>query len=249
MGRAVYSMMKDSEEVNGNIVAFTLDPSRVTAGVLSGAPVVFGDGGRYDLYKAAGVKKPRAVLISYGSRTRRMDVLRRIRQTLPPETLIYARADNQLEYQELIDAGADEVISESTEAVVRFANILDVFKSPMEADILRKRLLTAGPMSMEGESSTQTIPGYSDSYLSDLVEELGISRKNLIKLRDIFESFDGFDGKDVPITELRDFLARNSDYEPIDTEALTRCMKLVDEDGEGDLSFEEFVRISCLRSV
>lgn len=240
MGSALYEMLEETGGVGGDIVAFSLDPGRVTAGALSGAPVVFGDGGRTELYKAAGVKAPKAVLITYASRTRRMNVLTRIRQSLPESTLIYCRAENQQEYDELIAAGADDVISESSETVLRFGSLLNVIKGPEEKDRIRKVLLES---SKEDEIA---IPGYSEADIFDLAAEVGMKRSDIFKLHGIFVSLGGFNGEDIPISELRDFLIRNSDHEPIDAEALTRCMELADGDGEGDLSFEEFVRIARL---
>lgn len=243
MGSKLYEMLEQTGGVKGDIVAFSLDPGRVTAGALSGAPVVFGDGGRNELYKAAGVKSPKAVLITYESRTRRMNVLTRIRQSLPKETLIYCRAENQQEYDELIAAGADEVISESSETIIRFGNLLNICDSPQENDRVREMLLQRS-----GEDK-EVIPGYTETDISDFGEAVGMKRSDIFKLSEIFLSLGGFEGKDIPISELRDFLIRSTDHEPIDADALTRCMELADGDGEGDLSFEEFVKIACLPLV
>ncbi len=237
MGSAVYEMLRKTD--CGDIVCFSLDPGRVTAGALSGAPVVFGDGGRIELFKAAGVKEPKAVLITYDSRTRRMNVLRRIRQSLPKDTPIYCRASNQQEYEELIAAGADKVISESSETVIRFGSLLNICNSPEDDEKVRKLLL-------KSDRGEVVIPGYTEADLNDFALQMGIKRNDLMKLYDIFLSLGGFEGKDIPISELRDFLIRNSDFEPIDADALTRCMELADGDGEGDLSFEEFVKIACV---
>ena len=45
-----------------NVICFDLNPKRVISGTLNGAPVVFGDGARIELLKAAGVKTPRAAI-------------------------------------------------------------------------------------------------------------------------------------------------------------------------------------------
>jgi len=248
MGRAVYGMLVESGAKEGEVVAFSLDSARVTAGVLSGATVVFGDGGRLELFKAAGVVRPKAVLITYASQARRMNVLERLRQTLPIETPIYARADNQRECQELLNAGASEVISETTEAVIRFGTLLDICPAPVKSIDFRKFMLTKSNFT-NGKSKRDPVPGYSETALGDLQEEAGLSRRDIYKLYEIYASLGGFNDGDVSITELRDFLMRNSDHEPIDGDALTRCMEVVDRDGEGDLTFEEFVRISCLKQV
>lgn len=238
MGRSVYGMLKEAGlDGEGDIVAFSLDPSRVTEGALSGAPVIFGDGGRYELFKAAGVTSPKAVLITYASRSRRLNVLTRIRNTLPKGTLIYARADDQREYQELKDAGADEVICQTTEAVVRFGGLLDFCDDAEKSNEVRSLLL-------DRDYSSEAIPGYSMRRISDLSEEVEMSSKDILKLYEFFDAL-GYDnnGGDISISEARDFLMRNSAFEPLDSDALTRLMKRIDEDGQGDLTFEEFVRI------
>ena len=243
MGRDVYAMLREMGQDQGEIVAFTLDPSRVTAGVTSGAPVVFGDGGRYELYKAAGCRSPKAVLITYGSRARRMNVLVRIRQALP-DTKIYVRADDQGEYRDLLAAGADEVISESTEAVVRFGSLLNITPTVERTETLRAMLLQGAD-----EAVDEPIPGYSEGDLSEMVDITGMDFVDLMKLYSIFEALGGSKDVDVSVKDLEEFLARSSDVGPLDIEALDTYLKLVDEDGEGDLSFDEFVRVSCLKTT
>lgn len=242
MGRDVYAMLREMGQEQGEIVAFTLDPSRVTAGMTSGAPVVFGDGGRYELYKAAGCRSPKAVLITYGSRARRMNVLVRIRQALP-DTKIYVRADDQGEYRNLVAAGADEVISESTEAVVRFGTLLNITPTVERTEMLRAMLLQGA------EAVDEPIPGYSEGDLSEMVDRTGMDLVDLMKLYSIFEALGGNKDADVSVKDLEEFLARSSDVGPLDIEALDTYLKLVDEDGEGDLSFDEFVRVSCLKTA
>jgi len=244
MGRSVYGMLKEAGlDGEGDIVAFSLDPSRVTEGALSGAPVIFGDGGRYELFKAAGVTAPKAVLITYASRSRRLNVLTRIRATLPKETMIYARADDQREYQELIDAGADEVICQTTEAVVRFGGLLDFCDDPEKSNMVRSLLL-------DRDYSSEAIPGYSMRRISDLSEEVGMPSRDILKLYECFDAL-GYDndGGDISISEARDFLMRSTAFEPLDPESLTRLIKRIDEDGQGDLTFEEFVRICAASEV
>eukprot|EP00957_Ditylum_brightwellii_P054474 4127226-Ditylum_brightwellii.AAC.1 len=76
MDQSVYGMLqKAGANRKGDIDAFSLDPSRVAASALSSESVVFGYGAWYNLYKATGVTKLKAVLVSYGSQTRHMDAL------------------------------------------------------------------------------------------------------------------------------------------------------------------------------
>eukprot|EP00957_Ditylum_brightwellii_P063587 4827040-Ditylum_brightwellii.AAC.1 len=72
-----------------DIVAYSLDSSRVATSTLSGASVVVGDGARYDVYKATEVTKPKV-----GSQPRHMDALKQLRAALPQNSCIYVQAAN-----------------------------------------------------------------------------------------------------------------------------------------------------------
>ncbi|KAH8050593.1 solute:proton antiporter [Aureococcus anophagefferens] len=62
LGKAV---MAHLETAQTPCVAIDLDPGRVASGVLEGRNVVFGDGANLDVLTAAGVTKPRAVVVAY----------------------------------------------------------------------------------------------------------------------------------------------------------------------------------------
>ena len=55
--------------------------------------------------------------------------------------------------------------------------------------------------------------------------------------------------KGVPIDELRDMMIRKTGKEPIDQDTSVRCMELADENCDGNLTIEEFVRTTCIRSL
>mmetsp|Transcript_45426 Transcript_45426/g.88749 ORF Transcript_45426/g.88749 Transcript_45426/m.88749 type:complete len:152 (+) Transcript_45426:339-794(+) len=122
MGRAVYRMLVQSgvSAYSGGVVAFSLDASRVAAGTLSGDSVVFGDGARTDIFRTAGVTAPRAVVIAYAFEARRLDATQRLRGALPPGTPILVRAGDDRFQKELVEAGATDVVTETTETVLRF---------------------------------------------------------------------------------------------------------------------------------
>jgi Kef-type K+ transport system membrane component KefB/Ca2+-binding EF-hand superfamily protein/voltage-gated potassium channel Kch len=242
LGQATFKMLKASGCKVGSVMAVDLNPSRVTAGVLSGAPVVFGDGANINLLRAAGVNRPKAVILNFVSEARTLDAAMRLRETLPEGTPIYARADNCRIRKELLDAGATDVVSEIAETVLRYGDLLNLYDSSNENDRLRKTVL-------DDLTERETCVGLSDAYLTDLAVKAGMSLQDLSKLYDVFSSLleDGKD--DVPITELRDFMMRLAGDGPIDAAALTRCMENVDEDGGGRLTFDEFVRTTCLPSI
>lgn len=252
MGRGVYNMLKSASRIDEGIVAFSLDPSRVTAGALSGAPVIFGDGARYDLYKAAGVTTPRAVLITYASQTRRINAVRRLRETLPEGTPIYAFAENERNCAELLELGVDNVVNEITESALRFGSVLNLDIPEEEINILRSNALTEeekDEMKRAFHDDIDIIPGWTEAGLSDLAEEVNLTTADLKKLYSIFSTLGSDEKGDVPINDLRDMMIRTSGKGPIDEKTLVRCMELADENCDGNLTFEEFVRTSCLPSL
>ena len=140
LGKSILDMLTKSPKFRGNkrgIVCFDLNPARVTAGVLAGDPVVYGDGGRFELMKAAGVTKPKAVLVTFASNTRRLDTTMRLRACLPEGTPIYVYEGNSRIGQELLDAGATEVICETFETALRFGELVGAWSNP--ADVVRMR--------------------------------------------------------------------------------------------------------------
>jgi Kef-type K+ transport system membrane component KefB/Ca2+-binding EF-hand superfamily protein len=254
MGRSVYTMLREARRIDGlgDVVAFSLDPSRVTAGVITGAPVVYGDGARSDLLKAAGVTKPKAVLITYASQTRRINALKRLRDTLPEGTIIYVRADSQRETQELLEAGATEVVCETTESVLRFGNLLGAKTEGKKVgkSELRKFLQTGFAEPHDSVASLDNpFRKYTESDLSDIAETVGITTETVKELLDVFDSLDYNATGDVPIEELECVLMRMTDTEPVDKERLDRILKSVDEDGLGYLNFDKFVRAAAFAKL
>jgi len=192
------------------------------------------------------VTRPKAVLITFGSQPRRMDALRRLKSAMPLDIPIYVRADNQREYLALLDAGATDVIIESTETALQFGALLGKCDTVDKSSKLRRYMLAEA--NSLPSATIEVIPGYTEDALSEIADENGLTRNQVLRLHDIFESVDLFGG-DVPISELRETLMRLSDKEPVDMDELNRSMELVDEDGRGDLSFEEFVRISNMSKL
>ncbi len=74
-------------------VAFDLDPTRVRMGRAAGFSVVFGDGSRPNVLKAAGVSNPLAVAVCFSSRDRAVNSVECLRQ-MYPRVPIYACAQD-----------------------------------------------------------------------------------------------------------------------------------------------------------
>lgn len=245
IGKSLYSMLQSAGCPNGSVVAFDLNPSRVTSGVLGGAPVVFGDGARMDLLKAVGIKNPKAVIITYASESRRLDATMRLRTSMPDKTPIYVFEGNARFGKELKDAGASEVINETTETILRFASLLGYAKTQDEMSRLRnlamKEMVITIPV--QSETLVPQVPGFTEEVLTDLAEELGCSDRDIADLYTMFTSV-ADNREEVPIVELKEFIMRSASDGPTDGLAMEQCMKLKDVDGSGELTFVEFARAS-----
>lgn len=118
LGKAMYSLLQGSKEAgvqNGGLVCFDLNPSRVSSGVLSGAPVIFGDGANLDLLKAAGVTEPWAVVVTLRNAELQRNVVSHLRSCLPKGTPIYVHTGQTQDPLQDLESGATEVVSDTVD--------------------------------------------------------------------------------------------------------------------------------------
>jgi Kef-type K+ transport system membrane component KefB/voltage-gated potassium channel Kch len=247
VGQEIYQMLDGFGLVGtgtSNVICFDLNPKRVLAGTLNGAPVVFGDGARIELLKAAGVKSPRAAIVTYASDDRRISATMRLRSCLPEGTPIYVYEGNSRIGPKLLETGATEIIVEKTETSLRFASLLGAYTTNDEASQLRELSMNRFAMKAtdsDHDSESIKMPGISEEFLIDLCDELGCSRKNIEELHDSFQAVAG-EKDSVPISDLKDYVMRQSSDGPLNESQITTCMSLEDEDGEGDVTFIEYLR-------
>lgn len=245
LGQSVVEMLSRSpsfRDKKGDVICFDLNPSRVTAGVLSGYPVVYGDGGKFELLKASGVIKPRAVIITFASDSRRIDTTMRLRSALPEDTPIYVYEGNSRIGRDLLEAGATEVVSETTETVLRFGSLVGAAKTSEEINNLRSfSFKKFGLIDSEDGKEPPLVPGLADDFLSDLADELSVSEREIIEQWELFHSI-ASDRDTVPIQDLRDILMRSGAAAPGDETFLATCLDGMDEDGGGELTFVEYAR-------
>jgi len=247
VGQEIYQMLDGFGMVGARrskVICFDLNPKRVLAGTLNGAPVVFGDGARIELLKAAGVKTPRAAIVTYASDDRRISATMRLRSCLPEGTPIYVYEGNSRIGPKLLEVGATEIIVEKTETSLRFASLLGAYTTNDEASQLRELSMNRIAMKAsdrDDDSESLVIPGMSGEFLIDLCEELGCSRKDV---KELYVSFQAVGGENdyVPISELKDYVMRQSSNGPLNDSQITTCMSLEDEDGGGDITFIEYLR-------
>lgn len=104
-------------------IAFDLDPGRVSASREAGFRVIFGDGSRTAVLKAAGVEKPKAFVVSSASRTQSVKAVETVHQSFP-NVPVYACALDLRHAAELTEAGSENVVIASKEAGMTIAEKL-----------------------------------------------------------------------------------------------------------------------------
>eukprot|EP00980_Cylindrotheca_fusiformis_P009094 scaffold1966_cov109-Cylindrotheca_fusiformis.AAC.3 len=244
VGKSLFSLLKasgGSGAADGEIVCFDWNPSRVTSAVLAGDPVVFGDGAQWDLLKAAGVTEPRAVVVTLTNSERRIGAVARLRSFLPEGTPIYVYGGTSQSGQELLDAGATEVICDNIETILRFASLVGVCKSMQDINRLRDMAVQNTHLSLHSSLDDMAIPGLSEDAIIDLTEELGCVSQ------DIKDSWSVFEGASLgrntaSIPELKEMLMRQASNGPSDIDAAAKCVALDTHAEALEVTFVEFLR-------
>ena len=121
-------------------VAFDLNPARMSAGPLgSSARVVYGDGASAEVLRAAGVRYPHAVVITYEGQARRLDAVTRLRAAFP-KVPIFTRASSAPEADELHSAGATGVVPEAKAIAARLRELsgIEAMGQDMEPSLFGK---------------------------------------------------------------------------------------------------------------
>jgi len=136
-GRVGQNLARFLDEEGFAYVALDLDPKRVREAHAGGDPVYFGDARQTSVLEAAGIARARALVVTYSDVDTALVIIasvRRLRQDLP--ILVRTRDDSHLD--ELLQAGADEIIPETLEASLMVAShLLAVLGVPMRR-ILRR---------------------------------------------------------------------------------------------------------------
>ena len=245
-GREMYEVLDAAGFAkNGGLVAFDLNPSRVAAGLLDGINVVYGNAASPELLRAAGVIDPKGVVVAFRSEAQRLEACTRLREGLKSGTPIYSRviSGQSVSGDDLIAAGATEVVSERTESALRFAVLLGAIEDLPEWSKYRQMLASIEDTQRDDAyPEKEPIPGIPEARLTAICEEFGCAQEEIIRLYDVFSSLpDATEEKFLPVYELEEVFLRKSG-EPIDDETAERWKQMADLDGVGFLSFVDFAR-------
>jgi voltage-gated potassium channel Kch len=115
-------------------LAFDLEHAVVLAARLAGFNILYGDGSRPDVLRAAGVKRPRAIAVCYASASQTTKACEHLHEAFPGVPL-YAVAQNFAHATDLRAAGAEHICITGTEAGLNLgASVLSMFGTT-ETDI------------------------------------------------------------------------------------------------------------------
>lgn len=133
MGQRVCEVLAERGADAAHVVAFDRNPVRISSGLAKEQRVVYGDGASPELLSAAGVRRPRAIVVTYANDRRVLEATGRLREAFPGVPIL-VRARTTLEAEPLLRAGATEAMIEAEEAAVRFGALVLDEQAPPVAD-------------------------------------------------------------------------------------------------------------------
>ena len=225
-------------------IAVDRNPSRVSIGLAKQVRVVYGDGASVELLRAAGVIRPRAIMVTFASDKRCLETTRRLREAFS-DTPIFVRARTAVDAEQLLQAGATEVVIEAVESVVRFASLVSAYAAGVETanSLTRVRSSSSRP----GGKQQGDLPPYPEEQLDRLAAECGITRSQICRLYDGFVLLESNEDGEVELTSIRDMLSSVGVASVDNDETVAAWMAEADQDGSNALSFFEYVRVDSQR--
>ena len=134
VGQNISRFLDDSEIP---FAALDLDPKRVSEASHGGEHVYFGDATQEEILKALNISKAKLVVISFSDFHLSLKILQAVRK-VRPEIPVLVRTQDDSKLNELLDAGATEVIPETLEASIMLASHVLLLSGVSSAKILKK---------------------------------------------------------------------------------------------------------------
>jgi len=107
-----------------------LDPVRVRTALAAGDAVIYGDAADEGVLKSAGIDRAIAVVVTFSDTTRSLAIVRAVRRQRPTLPIL-VRAPDDAHLEELLEAGATEVVPETLEAALTLvSNALHMLQVP-----------------------------------------------------------------------------------------------------------------------
>ena len=130
-GRVGQNLARVLESQGHECFAMDLDPARVRAGRAAGLPVIFGDASDPELLRRAGLAQASAVIVTFSDPAVALGIVRSVRAERADVPLLVRTADDA-RFDDLMAAGATEVVPETFEASLMLAShALLLLKQPV----------------------------------------------------------------------------------------------------------------------
>ena len=196
IGQNIALMLKDE---GFEYVALELDPVLVQNAVKAKEPVSYGDSSSIELLTAAGLERAAALVVSVEDPATALKILKQVRRA-NADIPVLVRTSDESHMQELMEAGASEVVPEALEASLMMAsNLLFMLKVPPSRvihkirDVRNQRyetfrhLFPGGEISstnwVDDEAHLRALELNEESWASNhRVGELGLERYNVTLL-------------------------------------------------------------------
>lgn len=158
-GRVGQNVARVLESHGFEFLAMDLDPFRVRTAREAGDPVIYGDAADGRLLATVGLEHANAVVITFSDPDRALNIVRSIRQ-LSDSVPVLVRMPDDTRLEELLEAGATEVVPETLEAALMLvSHALLVLHVPMSrvvktvGDIRRHRYSLLRSIFRSGEAA------------------------------------------------------------------------------------------------
>ena len=129
-GRVGQNVARVLETEGFEFLAMDLDPVRVRAALAAGDAVIYGDAADEGVLKSAGLDRANAVVVTFSDTARSLAIVRAVRRSRS-ELPILVRATDDAHLEDLLAAGATEVVPETLEAALTLvSNALHMLQVP-----------------------------------------------------------------------------------------------------------------------
>jgi len=157
-GRVGQNLARVLQNEGHEYIAMDLDPVRVRTARAAGMPVIYGDSSDTDLLREVGLAASSAVVVTFADPSTAIGIVRAVR-TLRQDVPILVRTADDTRLDDLMAAGATEVVPETFEASLMLAShALMLLKQPVSgvvrtiANIRRERYASLRAL-LRGEDS------------------------------------------------------------------------------------------------
>lgn len=162
-GRVGQTVGRFLDQANKTYVALDLDPLRVAEASSAGERVYYGDAARENILQAAAIEKAKAIIITFSHHHSSIKIIKAIRR-LNKDIPILVRTLDDLHLNEMLEAGATEVIPDSFESSIMLSShLLLMIGEPAHKVLRETRIVRKDRYKM----LEKFYPGQDDSTLDE----------------------------------------------------------------------------------